>query len=61
MERPGLLADPLPLPMGGATPPIEINNGTVELAGTEEEPGTAVLRDVSIRIPPETAASSPSR
>ncbi|WP_435017401.1 AsmA-like C-terminal region-containing protein [Tundrisphaera sp. TA3] len=47
----GLLADPLPIPMGGPTPPVEISNGTVELAGIEEGPGTAVLRDVSIRIP----------
>lgn len=51
----GLLADPLPIPMTGSTPPIEITNGMVEVAsGPDESPGTAVLRDASIRLPAGT-------
>lgn len=45
----GLLADPWP-DTGMKTPPITVQNGTVELRGSPGEPSSAVLRDVSLKI-----------
>ena len=46
----GLLASPWPGPVT-KTPPIQIINGTVELSdGAPGAPGSAILRDVGIRI-----------
>ena len=49
----GLLASPWPLPPGEYSPPVRIENGTVELvdeADGPETPPAAILRDVSVRV-----------
>ena len=55
----GLLADPWPGPSGGATPPISIQKGTVELAEEGAETPLVLLRDVSIAIPASKGPSAP--
>src|SRR4051794_17473294 len=48
----GLLASPWPGPVT-KTPPVQINNGTLELCdGAPGAPGAAILRDVGVRIVP---------
>ena len=46
----GLLADPWPGPTVMETPPILIQNGTVELAEGDARAVAAILRDVTVRI-----------
>ena len=57
----GLLADPWPGPKGGATPPIRVESGIVELDGGGDQPGPplVVLRDVRIEIPARTKPDTP--
>ena len=46
----GLLADPWPGPVM-KTPPVQIQNGTVELSdGAPDAPAVAILRDVAVRV-----------
>jgi hypothetical protein len=45
-----LLADPLPMSGSGPTPPIEIVDGTVELA-EGDGPGSVVLRELALNVP----------
>lgn len=47
----GLLASPWPGPVL-KTPPIQINNGTLELADGPKDEVTAVLRDVFVKLEP---------
>ena len=60
----GLLADPWPLPPSATSPPIRIENGTVELVdeadGVDAPPAT-VLRDVSVTIAPGDLRGTPVR
>jgi hypothetical protein len=46
----GLLANPWPGPPMKGTPPIIIQNGTVELVEDESHKGVAILREVAVRI-----------
>jgi hypothetical protein len=49
----GLLASPWPLPPSESTPPVQIENGTVELVDEADGPDAtpiAILRDVSVRV-----------
>ncbi len=46
----GLLVDPWPGPPVKTPPPILIQNGTVELCEEDAHTGTAILRDVTVRI-----------
>ncbi|MDR3635954.1 MAG: hypothetical protein P4L84_19285, partial [Isosphaeraceae bacterium] len=49
----GLLADPWPVPRVKETPPVVIQNGTIELvdvAGPTQGTSIAILRDASIRL-----------
>jgi hypothetical protein len=49
----GLLASPWPMPPSETTPPVRIENGTVELVDETdgpEAPATAILRDVSVQV-----------
>jgi hypothetical protein len=49
----GLLADPWPGPVLKRTPTVVIQNGTVELSdGEDGTQGTAILRDVALRVEP---------
>ncbi len=60
----GLLADPWPLPPSETSPPIRVENGTVELVdeadGPEARPA-AILRDVSVTIAPGDLRGTPVR
>jgi hypothetical protein len=60
----GLLADPWPLPPSETSPPIRVENGTVELVdeadGPEASPA-AILRDVSVLISPGDLHGTPIR
>ncbi len=60
----GLLADPWPLPPSETSPPIRVENGTIELVdeanGPEASPA-AILRDVSVLITPGDLRGTPIR
>jgi uncharacterized protein involved in outer membrane biogenesis len=55
----GLLADPFPTTATGATPPITIQEGTVELLEEGAQAPLTLLRDVSIKIPSTASTTSP--
>jgi AsmA-like C-terminal region len=56
----GLLADPWPVPMGGGTsPPIAIQQGTLELSEDGDRPPLALLHDVAITIPAGAGSGAP--
>ncbi len=57
----GLLADPWPGPKGGATPPIRVEGGILELAGEggAQGPPLTILRDVRIEVPARTDPAAP--
>ncbi len=57
----GLLADPWPGPKGGATPPIRVTSGVIELEGEGQAPGAplAILRDVGIEVPARADPDAP--
>ena len=60
----GLLADPWPMPPSETTPPIRVENGTVELVDESDGPDAVpavVLRDVSVRIAASSLAGTPIR
>ena len=49
----GLLAKPWPMPPSETTPPVRIENGTIELQDETDGPEaavTAILRDVSVKV-----------
>ena len=60
----GLLADPWPLPPSETSPPIRIENGTVDVVdeadGPEAAPAT-ILRDVSVQVAPGDLRGTPVR
>jgi hypothetical protein len=55
----GLLADPWPIPSGGPTPPITIQEGTVELSEEGAREPLKLLRDVLIKLPASTGLGAP--
>ncbi len=55
----GLIADPWPIPPGGATPPIAVEEGILELAEEPDRPALTLLRDVSMTIPAGSAGGGP--
>jgi 4-amino-4-deoxy-L-arabinose transferase-like glycosyltransferase len=55
----GLLADPFPVSTTGVTPPITIQEGTIELLEEGAQAALTLLRDVSIKIPATTSSTSP--
>jgi hypothetical protein len=60
----GLLANPWPMPPSETTPPIRIENGTVELVDESDGPDVApaaILRDVSVKINPGDMQGTPIR
>ncbi|HEY2156399.1 MAG TPA: hypothetical protein VGH33_12265, partial [Isosphaeraceae bacterium] len=60
----GLLADPWPLPPSENSPPIRVENGTVELVDEADGPeasAAAILRDVSVLITPGDLRGTPIR
>lgn len=60
----GLLADPWPLPPSETSPPIRIENGTVDLIDEADGPDAApatVLRDVSVTVSPGDLRGTPVR
>ena len=54
----GLLADPWPLQGSGPTPPIEVEEGTIELAKGAEDYMT-LLRDVTIKVAASNGSAGP--
>jgi hypothetical protein len=54
----GLLADPWPLQKGGPTPPIEVREGTIELAEGAKDSMT-LLRDVTVKVAASTGLDGP--
>jgi 4-amino-4-deoxy-L-arabinose transferase-like glycosyltransferase len=57
----GLLADPSPIKGGGPTPPISIQEGTIELSEDGTKGPLTLLRDVTITIPASTGLVGPIR
>jgi len=60
----GLLADPWPLPRSETSPPVRIENGTIELVDDADGPDatpTAILRDVSIHVGAGDLGGTPIR
>ncbi len=55
----GLLADPFPTTSTGATPPITIQEGTIELVEDGSTAPLTLLREVSIKIPASSSATAP--
>ncbi len=55
----GLLADPWPGPVDRPTPPITIQDGTVELSEAGAKAPLTILREVSIKIPATTGSGAP--
>ncbi len=55
----GLLANPWPGPIGGATPPITIQEGTIELIEEGASAPLMLLRDVLIKIPASPGSAVP--
>ena len=55
----GLVADPWPGPVDRPTPPIIIQDGTIELSEDESKAPLKLLREVSIKVPASSGSGAP--